>query len=845
MGIKKIAIVFIGLCTIGKESLGKPYSERHVVTGSRIATTADEAPALVIKIPSDRLRAEGVARLGEFLANLPQTNFGSEVSDPDSNNPGFQGANLRGVGIDKTLVLLDGRRLPKSPGRNGVDLNTIPIAIIDRIEILLSSSSAVYGSDALAGVINIHSTKDFDHAEISSSLELTADGGGDRRQFDISYGFNSESFDAITSLSYLEQDALQQTERFWFDMFTASNGVPTSYQPENGVFVPFGGEEACPGSIVRRTQGVFCGFDLQPSLYYLAPEARLSLFQDIRYSLSSRSTFFGRFLVSRKDQDQEGLGSPLRGRTVGADRVNDLVEGGILPETVRDQNLAVQGRFADLPQRSETDIRDSALAVGHIWDWNATRWLETQISYGSYRQRNQRPKGYFLNDSMSDAIFTGSYDVFAVPGLRGDLSAETPIWSQERSSIWSLENTFHGRISNLLNSRAVSYVVGGSFQKESYSKDCEGRLADGLIFGLGCGVGSGERESSAVFTELEIPLSEVVVNLAARLDHHSDFGSAATPRLDTIWRPESGLFIRGGYSEGFKAPNLPELYDGSNSEQVGAIDYLRCREAQAASADADTLELLCEEPAQFSLNTSGNKDLREERSQSLHLGLGYLAAKWGLSVHGYYITIEDEIRFPDIEQVLLLESQGIAVDGVTVSRDADNASDPNALLSMSAGYLNISQTRTQGFDVSWYLEATESLGRLRWDSNLSYVLSYQSELLPGAGFQELVGQDQRPRWRAQQRVLTQWSGHSASFIINSLPAYKKADASAGSVDPFSTLDLVYQTTLPWDLSLELSAKNALRSTPPLDTTGGNDRGINGRLYDPRGTRYGLALRAKF
>ncbi|NRA66016.1 MAG: TonB-dependent receptor [Pseudobacteriovorax sp.] len=841
--ISTLSLSLLGGSQLLAQTETRPDSalERLTVTGSRIGSFSQESPRTVIRISREELEQSGLKSLGDILNRLPQMSFGSQPAGPSDQGAGFRGANLRGLGIDKTLVLVNGQRLAKHPGFNAPDLDILPLSAIESVEVLLTSGSAIYGSDALAGVIQIRTRQNESLGSIGAQIERTAAGGSEQEHLEAVYGYTGDRWSSLTSFNYTQKGALQQTERSWYDMFTASNGVPTSYQPDGGSFVPLGGEEACPGPIVRRSNGVFCGFDLQPSLYYLIPESNGRLFQDLSYEASTDVTVFLRVFASQLDQDRRGLGAPLRGRQVGVTRVDQLVDEGVLPEDVRGQDLSVQGRFADLPQKSENHRQSLSLLLGSTIDLASGNQLDISVFRSDILQKNDWSQGYFLNDVMNEAIFSGTYDVFAPLGERGDSGAERSLWSKQEAEITGAEAVLKGNWNSSLWAASWEYAVGTAYQEESYEKQCSQELANGEVFALGCGQGAGDRSSAALFAELSLSWDRSQLRLAGRADDHSDFGLAATPMLGYSYNDPSGFFAVLNYSEGFKAPNLSELYDGSARSQTGEIDYLRCRQAREAGASAEELELLCEEPAQFQVVTGGNAELKEENSQSLLLGAGYQPSKdWGLALNYQRIDVSNEIRFPDIETVLLQESQGVTVSGVAIERDPDNASDPNSLVSITSGYLNLSRSEFQGIDAAAFVQGGDRL-RWRWDMSVAYVLSFRSELLPGSGFEQLVGQDQRPRWRSTQGLTLDYNNHRLALQLNSLAGYRKNDVTAGSVGDFSTLDGSYRWSLPYGLLLTISGQNLLRSTPPQDTTGGNDRGIDGRLYDPRGTRYAVGL----
>ena len=822
---------------------GQEVTETIVVTGSRLSSLVGENTGIRnLVFNREELQSYGDISLVEFLNRLPQFSFGIQPLSPGEDNPGFAAANLRGLGVDKTLMLLNGQRLAKNPSENAADINIIPLAAIERVEVSLDSASALYGSDALAGVINIITRSESDLLSISANFQETALGSAGSQNYNAVLGLGNEEWQSLTVLDLIRQEDLRETERFWFDMFTASNGVPSSYQNNEGQFAPFGGESACPGPIVRRNNGVFCGFDLQPSFYYIVPSRRYSILQDLGFKISKDWSLSVNMLASYKTLAREGLGFPLRGRIVGAARVDELVGSGLLPEDLQGDSVNVQGRFADLPQRSQTRDETLSTTISSAWNLGEDSQLTLNLFQGSSLLRRVREQGYFVNEEMNQAIFSGRYDVFGELGARGDPGAERSVSTEQLFNLYGAELVFSSQRSLSALEKPLKYVLGLYYQNESYEKDCSELLSSGQIFGAGCGKGEGNRQTVSTFFESKLQFSDFKARVAGRADNYSDFGLALTPTISLSWEKKGGFFASLSYSEGFKAPNLSELHDGSDRRLVEQIDYKRCRAAEQAGASSSELELICEEPALFTLVTGGNDDLKEERSQSYLLEIGYeKPAKWGVTASFQAININNIIVIPDIEQVLIAESLGNSVSGVEILRDPTNASDPDSLVSISSGFLNLSEARYRGVDTHVYWQGQFSSLGLRLDSRISYIFSFASERLPGTGFEELAGDFQKPRFRSNNSLSLNLSSHRLSFQVLSLDGYRKNDPSAGRLGDFSTLTASYRLSLNNGLDVSFAGQNLLRSTPPLDRTAGDDRGISGSLYDPRHTTYTLSI----
>ena len=190
-----------------------------VITGSNIPTVELEGPSPIVRIDREEINRSGAETVGELLRRLPQNNSGSfDEKFQNSFAPGTSGVSLRGMGMAYTLVLVDGRRLGNHSMAQNIttafsDLNGVPMAVVERIEVLLDGASAIYGSDAVAGVINIITRDNFDGLEINVGYSNTADSDMGTQTYSVTGGTVSENGNAWINVDYMQRNSLQHDDR--------------------------------------------------------------------------------------------------------------------------------------------------------------------------------------------------------------------------------------------------------------------------------------------------------------------------------------------------------------------------------------------------------------------------------------------------------------------------------------------------------------------------------------------------------------------------------------------------------------------------------------------------------
>ncbi len=651
MKLKKLmaALAAAGLATtsLAQDTATKPEETkdgkmaRVEVTGSSLKRINAETASPVQVVDAKQIENMGARTLMQVLDNLPaarpaQQDFRSMFTGSD----GGSQANLRGLGAQGTLVLLNGRRLSFYGAPSGfqtmfVNIDAIPAAAIERMEILTDGASAVYGSDAVAGVINVITKKNYQGLEVRGSYDMSepVDSYGEK-QGGIVFGAGdlaTQGFNVIGSLNVYQRDriALADTYDKRPDHFYVNNpnfipnmriGVgsePGQLNPGTlFVFDPnrnnarvqraVGG---CPTQITEAS-GTRCVWNTLPNGLDTGPTSdRATGF------LSGRMRFGNGFegfaegaythikMVGRNGPTSFNSGSTSNwfSRNTGT-RLNTFTTPYLGPNNVylkgrlAPEMAALMGGAAGLNYllqdatdhfgQKNTDQSYRALAGvrGPVFgDWEFETAVAVAGSHSTlYQTVNINTKGFekafgpFTRDPVTGRTYISDNPAFKF----GEISEANAALIREAYPTFDIQSwtkliTWDGKIEGTLakiGDREVRAAFGASLMRESFETPGNADAANGLITQQGGSWFDGERTISALFGEVVVPVTETLeVNAAARLDKYPNFSANLAPKLGVVWRARPDVMVRGTYSHGFRAPNLAESGEGGVFAQVGGI----------------------------------------------------------------------------------------------------------------------------------------------------------------------------------------------------------------------------------------------------------------------------------
>lgn len=818
--------------------------EPMYVLGSRVRQISDAGPSPVQVYDREYIRASGALTLADFLNTLPMNYAGISAgrgSSPNELNPefgqrtetttppfnlilgasavqpaqtGVSGVSLRGLGSGSTLVLVDGRRVVQSGSGNRatdsrqgfVDLNTIPFGMIERIEISTDGASAIYGADAVAGVINIILKKDWVGTELTGSMRLAEDGGGTERSAGATTGFSAGNLRGTVNVSWFERDALRASDRefsanqdrrttvvgtdangnpvFGRDFrllwgypavvqaqggtvsgtFNAIPGVRVVLVPEGAATTPAVGEfipvtTPAPGSTVVNASGQRRGNTAE--FLDLIPESeRYSVSGNFTYAFSERLELFGALshsLTKGLFNAQAAVSSASASSGFG--NFATVVPAAFNPFN---QNVTVgmiHYEFGPTWQRTET-VANSALiglrgGIGDSWEW------ETGLSFQQqeFSQLGRLFNGARITSALNNPDPAQRLNPFVDARASGNINADLYEFMALYPTLDSNAESFTWDFS--ANGDLVDFWGGpirGAFGG-SYSQDSSDSRAVNFSVAVNPVVTTSatdaSRDSYAAFAELAVPifgepnarqlLRRLDLQLAGRFEHYEEAGDTTVPRVGFAWSPFESLLLRGSYSEGFRAPALTE-YQVANTTSTATVTDPRRTPTSTPGVTVTRGSRPSVEP-----ETSVNEFLGAVLEVPFVDGLTVSA--------NFYRTTQN-----DVIQVLsantMLANETLFADRIT--RAAPDANDialgqPGRVTAIDLTFVNFGEVRNESVDYSVdYTLPWEDLGRWRLNATATNTLASTRLLAPGQP--EIVDDGDTfspPEWRYSGSVF--WS----------------------------------------------------------------------------------------
>ena len=608
--------------------------ERVVITGSRIPRADAETALPVQVINREEIERSGAFSVEDLLARI-SANFGGFNEAMGINNadqPGYSGASLRGFGARATLVLLNGRRVANyafsGEGGIGVDLHAIPMAAIDRIEVLKDGASAVYGSDAIAGVINFVTRRDFRGAEVDVTRAQAQAGGGARERETLTLGAGdteAEGFNVFAVIDHRRQHALAARQRAF---------AATSYRPELGldgptlpsfpanVFVARGvfvnpAAPACTEFTVFQRGGCFYDYVRQSDI--LPPSDNLSLLTRGALALPDRSEAYAELLWSRQQTRFASSATPVGRFAIPGGKPLVIPEGSpFYPMGLGLTGDIVNPRYRTVPLGPRvTDIATDQWRALMGWRGAVAGWeIDTALARSSGRSTSDHVSGNVDAVKLAEAFATGLINPFGDSGPQGNaLLASTQTHGRSREARGTTDSVDLRASRDMAQWSAGPVTIGVGIEARRETLDDRATaLNDRTVGGTFLRPKTGAREAQALNAELVLPLpAKLEAQLAWRTDRYSDFGTHSSPKLALRWQPQRWLLFRASAGTGFRAPSLPELYSAQTSV-AGPLQPKDPKRCPVTGLDTDCFP-------EYPVLTGGNPALQPERSRQASIGL--------------------------------------------------------------------------------------------------------------------------------------------------------------------------------------------------------------------------------
>lgn len=810
----------------GPQSASDTAVEKVEVIGSRIKRITSEGPSAVKSITKEKMENSGNISVSDSLRDSNAATFGVTREASGSNAAATTNIGLRGLGATRTLVLLNGHRLPKDPSTEAVDLNLIPQSAIERIEVLKDGASALYGSDALGGVINIITKKGFTGNEVSTKYSTPEKKGGGSADVSILSGMAKENWDLVTVISFTKTDKIFGKDRDITKAGLSPTGSPGSYQDAGGVWHA---ASACPADLVLPEEtgnGNQCFFRYNEIATVRPAITQVNLLTDFNYRLNSNLKFYNRNLVVFKDIEWS--------YAPGSVAVNTPAGTASVPGARR-----VAYRFMEAGNRDNRDTeRNFSTLLGLKGNITDTWEYDISAGYNRIYRKDYAANGYLDRALVKSLISSGAFDPLAPAGSRGSISsALTDAYQTSETNLLTTDLVFTGELGQL-PAGPIGAAIGANVMNEKLTQKTDDKSDAGNVIGSSGSRDSGGRDVQSAFAEISFPVTSAFeIDLAGRVDKYSDFGTTFNPKLSAKYTLSPSTLVRASVGTGFKAPTLSELYGSASEGYVTFIDRKACATNPAACLSS-----------QHYVYETGNRDLKEEKAITGGLGLVYEpSAAFNFTADLWYTKLKNVVGI-DYEALTQAELSGADLSkyGITIDRDPKTG----AIDQISSKKLNLVEQEISGLDMSVdYQIANNVWGhRLELQDDVTYLLFFKKEGFPGEGKRNVLGEWGFPNWRNSLTLGLKNETSSINVTMRTIPGQKLQDRMQDAkIKMLNEFDLAGNYKFTKDSNLIAGIKNVFNSDQPVDLNGGTGGSavVNGDLYDINGRKFFVGYSQKF
>nr|WP_219631723.1 TonB-dependent receptor [Stenotrophomonas maltophilia] len=858
--------------------------DRITVTGSNIPRTNTETPSPVQVVTRQEIDRTGKTTVAEYLQTLTADGSGSI---PKTFGNGFAGGgagiSLRGLGAGSTLVLLNGRRmatygLADDGQKVFTDLSTIPLDAVERVEVLKDGASAIYGSDAIAGVVNIILRSDFQGAILRGSYGVSGDGDGDAKKATLTAGTGdlaTDGWNAFFSLDVGKTDAIKigdRKNRKWIGTgdirrwgYSAadaqflggaylSGGTAGGVGPNGSVFDDRNVDDdnpaflvalpgcanltSIPGQTDATAQQQGCLWDPAQKFRDLSPEEKyINVFGRASFAFGEGGEIYTEIGYSKKETTFSNTPSGVSGGwgyPEGPVNANSGSGATVLGPDHPDNPIPGQAsrlRYSawDVGPRvtnNTNEFNRFLVGVKGNWgDWN----YDTAYLHSGTDLINRRT-GFLHYDNVRCALANPNCagGVWRI-GDNANLNSQAlydfispEISARAKSSLDMFDFTVSRSLMDLKGG-PLGLAMGTEWRKTSNSLTPQTFTDTGDIIGLGYSAYDGTQNVYAGYVELSAPvLEQLELSGALRYDKYESGEGKATPKLGVKWTPADWIALRASYAEGFRAPNPAENGDGGLAAFSNARDPVRCAISEA-ECTARSVAII----------TRPNSDLKPEESKSYSVGIVLQpTSSTSMTVDAWQIKRTNEI------------AQGSTADAIAagnVLRDTNllnGIAGTGSILAVNTQYINAASTRVRGIDTDIRQTFDIGPGQLEMDLQWSHVLKFERtdadvtvDYAGTHGNCDVTNCIGTPKDRINFGTTWRQGPWSVSGVANYISKLENKDRRGGDylafyedgspvekISSFTTFDLSGRWNITEAFELNASVQNVFDRIAPLDPT---------------------------
>ena len=814
--------------------------QRVEVTGSNIPRADKETPSPVQVIGAEELKASGYTTVNEVLQNLTANGNGTLGKGfSGAFAGGATGVSLRGLTVGATLVLIDGHRMAPYPAaddgqRSFVDVGSIPFQAIERIEVLKDGASAVYGSDAMAGVINIILKKAYSGTSVSADIGTTQQGGGTTSNFSIARGFGdaSSGTNGYIALEARKSGAIKVSERSgdWARLdfrpeggIDARNGARNvvintprvsnpylqattgpSANAANFVFFPGSG---CTHAQMRASECTFrdTWSQIQPDSSSLNLIGRLNMQLGGDWDMRLTGSRFESKTLTVASPQAIPFGTFAGVTAVGLDRVGAVLGANpayTVPATYPGNTLGkpagVRGYLAEGLGGRTTDITATATRFAADLSGAAAGW-DLNLGAGYTRVEQVQVYGGYIHYANLFSALNSAANPYLLTGGNSQAMQDfvAPKVTQTGTSELTYIDARGSRELMKLAGGPFSVGAGYSYTNRKLNSPNAAERSSGAM-NTGSAFAAGKETVNSVYAELVAPvLKNLELDAALRHDRYESGISSTTPKVAFKFAPIKEVTLRGTAAWGFRAPNSQEV--GNAGLTFGFDQYrdpILCAvsdtDGSADTSAAANVPATCAFAPTYLQNTT-NKALESEKSKSMTFGLILEPFQgWATTLDYYKVTIDDQIisasSTPTFQRVPNT-FRGIP-QSVTFGDGSTGLSPVGLIQYINTGYINANSTSTSGVEFETkYKFKLPAASSLTVGLQLSHMLDYKVtaagtsyELAGTHGPGNVGGNTGSPKDRAAFTLNYENGPWTVATTTNYVGSYNVTDPSGGYLD---------------------------------------------------------------
>ena len=875
--------------------------EKIEVTGSSIKRIEGETALPVQVLTREEIQRTGVSTTEQLLKMVTASSSSGSTSVANTAAGGGQGGagsyaaiSLRGLGSNRTLVLINGRRVAPVAGITAVDISTIPISAIERIEVLRDGASAIYGSDAVAGVVNFILRKDFTGTELTVTVgKPTRGGGGNEGKVSIFSGFGDlgkDRYNINVGASYQAVKPIFGSDRSFARNInvgeqldkTSPTAFPANVRLNNGTLVSPNYPNCGPYSLVSPLLPGICRYDnapydsLQPDSKQASGifNAKLNISSAVEGYVESSFTrnktlnTIQHVLINGAAQPAghpyiASLTNLLNTQYAAFPQLRNLIGSAfaLLPPSspyyptafanangLTGQPLVLLLRSVPTGVRITEDVTDNSRIVAGFrgtamgWDY------DTGLLYSENKLTDSLRQGWALTNQYLNLLNTGVINPFGPTTDPAALAAATAstyngVFAINKTSISSFDGKVSRELYQLPNGM-ISLALGGELRREKMDLNPSAANRNFEVSGFGApGVPvSASRNVESAFAEVNVPIEKRVdLNAAVRYDNYQRVGSSVNPKASIRWQPIEPVLFRASYGTGFRAPTLLDLYspEARGITTNGQRDRIRCPVVVATIQDCSN---------QFVTVGGGNPLLKPEKSKSTTYGvLLELTKDISVGLDAFIISLKDVIR-TGVPVATILGDPVTYASYIRRGPPDGNASGVGPIIGIEQSLTNLGKTNVRGVDVDLKARVFDvDNHKVTLRLNGTYMSKHESQNLDGS-FTNAINNPSALnigvilRWRHVASATYEKGPWVASLTQNYQVEYKDlrtglqaASVIPRQVAPYETYDTQVSYLGFKSLRLTLGIKNILDRDPPYTNYGGGFVGSYDLSYtDVRG-----------